>query len=990
MVERPNGRFIGRRQELELLSVRLEGAFVGRGGLVLLGGEAGVGKTRLGGEFGERARERGAIVLSGGCYEGDWQPDYGPFIEAIRKYQWAPEPQRPGSEVSPSVWPLARLIPDIIGAPPGVPALPHLQPVDERLRLFDGFVQFVLAIARQTPTVILLDDLQWADGVSLQLLRYLGRYLATEPVLVLGIHRELELDANPQHPLGILRRESDCHHLSIRGFDHDELATYLAETTGQAMPKRLAEDILAQTKGNPFYAGEIARHLAETGLPLSPSDPAELWGVIELPRNVRQAVRRRLSHLSLEAQNLLRSASIFIRGFRLPVIQSLEGTGQEILMRATEEAVKYGFVQAQLGAPPAYDFTHDIVRQAIYDDINPDRRECLHRRAAESLEEVYAGRLVEHAVELAAQYHLSAGLPGASRGVAFALMASDHAQAGYAHEQAVKFLRMARGLLDSTDPALRAAVLCRLAIAEAEALMLTEAAHSVEEALAALDADRPAPEREARFLAEAAAALKEGGAGPDVWEPLVTRGLGLVEGRRGLTWARLELLRDRFHVVSAGPVTAVRWLEPDVQAVDIVRSQGTEEDYVMSLHPAVWRSYSETNAVLKLVRSWKQPTARMRALDLVGRDLVELHYALPEAIERFLELADIGRQCGSISAQAEAHFQLAGTWTMLGDFAQGELAAGRARELIGSLGPQHRLRAIELTLSMIQSYYRDEWDAALAAIRTLGETMADQERNPFALAGAAGVIFVFGRTGMADEARGLLSALTPVAEQMDPTTRGQNAVVTGASSAIWDLELVEYAERYRRMALALVEAGVGGGPVGPNEMAAARMAALLGDMEQAEEYFGRARRLAKSMDMGHMTAIIDHDEALALMRGRASSSDRASALLEAASRGFRAYGMEAWEKRTLESKRRLADASAKGRGARGARGRSLTRRETQVLQLVAAGKTNREIAAELTLSQSTVERHIANIYTKIDVRGRAAATAHAFKVGLMGDATQDA
>lgn len=659
-------------------------------------------------------------------------------------------------------------------------------------------------------------------------------------------------------------------------------------------------------------------------------------------------------------------------------------------MSATEEAVKHGFVQVQSGSPPAYDFTHDIVRQAIYGDINPDRRERLHRRAAESLEEVYAGRQVEHALELAEQYHLSAGLPGASRGVAFALMASDQAQTGYAHEQAVKFLRMARGLLDPTDPALRAAVLCRLAIAEAEALMLTEAAHSVEEALAALDADRAAPDREARFLAEAAAALKEGGARPDVWEPLVARGLALVEGRHGLIWARLELLRDRFHVVSAGPVTAVRWLEPDVQAVDIVRSQGTEEDYVMSLHPAVWRSYGETNAVLKLVRSWKQPTARMRVLDLVGRDLVELHYALPEAIERFLELADIGRQCGSISAQAEAHFQLAGTWTMLGDFAQGELAAGRARELIGSLGPQHRLRAIELTLSMIESYYHDEWDAALAAIRTLGETMADQERNPFALAGAAGVIFVFGRTGMAEEARRLLSALTPVAEQMEPTTRGQNAVITGAASAIWDLELVEYAKRYRRMALALVEAGIGGGPIGPNEMAVARMAALLGNTEEAEEYFGRSRRLAKSMNMGHMTAIIDHDEALALMHGRGSNSDRASALLDAASRGFRAYGMEAWGKRTLESKRRLADVSAKAPAARGARGRSLTRREIQVLQLVAAGKTNREIAAELTLSQSTVERHVANIYAKIDVRGRAAATAHAFKAGLMGDATQDA
>jgi len=229
----------------------------------------------------------------------------------------------------------------------------------------------------------------------------------------------------------------------------------------------------------------------------------------------------------------------------------------------------------------------------------------------------------------------------------------------------------------------------------------------------------------------------------------------------------------------------------------------------------------------------------------------------------------------------------------------------------------------------------------------------------------------------------MLAVLTPVAMRIEPTARGQNAVVTGAASATWDLELVEYAPIYLDLALKLIESNVGGGPIGPNELAAARMAALLGDIREASEYFDDARRVVDALEMRHLRAIVDYDEALALVRGGTPDSTRASALVASALLGFRECGMEGWERRALDLREKVSSGSGITPHAEGAHRRRLTPREVQILSLVAGGKTNSEIATELTLSTNTVERHVANIYLKIGVNGRAAATAYAISQGIV-------
>ena len=269
------------------------------------------------------------------------------------------------------------------------------------------------------------------------------------------------------------------------------MAEYLSMAAGQAFPQALAEAVHAETSGNPFYVGEVFQHLVEEG-----QDPAPGRAVVDRPEpgragdpgSVRQVVLRRLSRLSAGANEVLRVAAGFSAGFEFGWLRELLDLPEDLLLDCIDEALRAGLIRVVDQSSPTarYDFSHAIVRHAIYAEQNPDRRARLHRQIACALERVYASRGLERAAEIATQYHASASLPGAVRGVSFALAAAEQARAQAALDRAVTFLRMARDLVAEDEPAARADIFCRLAIAEAEALLQDEAASTTERALDAL------------------------------------------------------------------------------------------------------------------------------------------------------------------------------------------------------------------------------------------------------------------------------------------------------------------------------------------------------------------------------------------------------------------------------------------------------------------------------------------------------------------------
>lgn len=983
--------FVGRQRELAILGRKLGEALAGRGGLAMLVGEAGIGKTWVAHRFAGDAKRRGATVLTGCCFEGEWQPPYAPWSKALGEYARACGAERLSRDVGWGAAVLAPLVPEVEIVLAGIPVAAPLSPDEERFRLYNAMTQLLLTVAEEKALVVVLDDLQWADRDSLHLLRHIARFVQGARLLVVGVYREPEPGLGPQHPLmdalAMLCREVDHEQITIRGFSRDEVAEYLAQVSGHHVPQRLIKAIHEETGGNPFYVREIFRHLLEERKIRHQGDQWFTDGDISqmgIPDSVRQVVARRASRLSRETREMLSFAAGFTGAFDFLVVQALMGLHEDKLLNCIDEALEAGLIRVANVMPPTYEFSHALVRHVLYDELNPDRQARFHRRIAVALEHVYAGREAEHAAELAAQYYASADLAGADRGVRYALMAADQARASYSHERAVEFLRMARRLSTESEPAVRADILCKLTIAEAEALLLDEAGRSAQEALALLAEAQVEPRARARaeFLASAARVLKDGGASSAIWRPLVEMGLEFVGGERDLLWARLALLRDRYEIVSTGGFKGIRWLGADSDAVAIARADGDEDDYAQTLDPLDWRSREETDAVLALVRTWQRPTAIMRALDAVGRDLLKRHGAHREAAERYKELLEAGERYGSIPRQAEALLQLSIINIALGEFPLALQTTERAREMILRLGPAHELRFGEAALSAILAYFLDGDWPTLAAKMTQSVVSGQTAQNPRAVVAAGYAAIGHARAGNVDEVQRILEAVTPLVEQMDPRLYVHHAVITFGGSAVWETGSTEFAASYRNLALSLINAGFGEGILA-HELTVARMAALLGDMDEASRYFAVARRKLEAGGLRPTRAIVDYDEALALIRAGSGNRAHILVLLNDAAAAFDVLGMGGWVQRaqtlrgSVASKTRRPLTRASPLFPDG-----LTSREVEVLGLLAAGKTSSEIAKELTLSVRTVERHIANVYGKTGAHGRASATAYAMRRGL--------
>lgn len=975
--------FVGRQVELAGLQAKLAAAASGRGGLVLVAGEAGVGKTAMVQQFAANAQTGGGVaVLWGTCFEGDWRPPYAPWADALGQLAAGLTESRLPQHLGVGAAPLAQLIPQLRTRWPGAPVAAPLSADEERYRLYEAIAQFLVSAAAEQPIVLILDDLHWADRDTLEVFRYVARFTGHSPLLLVGIYRDPDA-ATDRHEalnetLAALQREPSLERLALRGFSLPEANTYLGQVAAQALPQALVQTIHHQTAGNPFFVRELFRHLVEETII---QHRAGRWitdfslSELTIPPGVRQVVTRRLARLTPATNTLLRVAAAFTGGFTFYLLPPLTELSEETLLNSLDEALQAGLVRSLGGQPPRYDFVHAIVRHTLYDSLNPDRRARLHRRIAQTLEALPPEQPAAPA-ELAWQYYASSALPGAERGIPFCLAAAESAAAGYAHEQVVTFLRMARDLVGHSSLTLRAGIAAKLTVAEASALLLAEAQASSEAALALLLQAQAEPETVIAFLTAAARALKEGGAAPPAWQPLVERGLALVDERRDLPWARLMLLRERLEPVTRESLYISRRLPPDEQAVTVARALGDEDDYARTLEPLAWRSPEETEAVVALTRRWQRPTAILRALDVAARDLIFRHGNTIEGQERLMELLAAGQRYGSIPAQAEALVQLALCHALLGNPAAAHQAHRQADELVARLGTGHRLYALaQMSIeSVLGDYGPVDWPK-LARVFTHIATDPQTGRSAMGLTAANFAVLNQLRAGRPAEARRLLALLTPVFQRLPPTTYLYNGGLDRAATTVWELEAVDYAPIYRELALGLLAAGLEGSPYRSNALIVARMAVLLGHPAEAGVYFTRARQAADRGGQRPLRAIVDYDEALALTRAGSPDPERAGTLLDAALAQFRTLGMQPWEQRALARQTQPLPPTPPPL--------KLTPRETEVLRLIGAGATNKEIAAALSISLTTAERHIANIYNKIGVRNRAEATAYALHRGLL-------
>jgi hypothetical protein len=904
--------YVGRYAELSALLAKLEGAASGGGGFAMITGEAGIGKTRLAREFARAAQAQGVTVLSGRCVDGDWRPPFGPWAEAIDGYVRSRPPDELRHDVGSQGAYLAHFVPAIRAGVADLAAPDALSPDDERLRLYQAVASFVLTISEAHPILVFLDDLHWADPDSLRLLRHLARTLRGARALVVGAYRDPELGVVAGHPLiatlAALRRETVCETIRLGGLSRDEVSAYLTHTAGQALPRTLVDLIERETNGNPFYARELFRHIAErpSALQSTGSGAALDLDEVGIPENVRQVVDDRLHRLSRSTARALQDAAGFGEAFTFPVLQRLTGIAEGELLDCIDEGVESGLINSSEQDESRYEFAHAIVRHTLYEAQSRDRRLRLHRRIAHALEETYPGHEFERAAELAAHYHASAELEGASAGVPYALAAAEQARSTFAHERAAELLRMALDLLAPAMVGERADILRRLSLAQAEAVRLDDARRSAFEALKAMEAAGSTPRASADFLAVFARLMKDAGANPEIWEPFVERGLALVDDQHDLTWARLTLLRDRYEWAQSGPVAAGSFVARNPEAVAVARGRGDEADYAQTLEPLEWRTRSETDAVLSTVRTWSRPIAVLRGLDVVGRDMQYRHGAFCEAWAIYDELLVAGRRYGSIPAQAEALTQITVSQVATGKVELARETAPRAVEFARQLGPSHRLRLVTVGVQVGLAYFfGGDWrHLSRELVRYMDN--AGAARAPMSTIVAAYNALCATRVGSPGDARQLIEHIGHVVGAIAPTSYGTNQVLGVASAVVWELEDVEHAAAYHGLLERMRDAGVGDAVgFGPVELSIARMAALMGSVSEAEQQFERARRKMTVSGAEPNRALVDLDEAQALIRRQTPNTARAVSLLDASANSFRRHRMFGWARRAAEIRKTL-------------------------------------------------------------------------------------
>jgi len=927
----------------------------------MLVGEPGIGKTATARAVGAAAEDH-ALLLWGRCFEGDWQPPYAPWAEALGGHFGVVDPNRLREQLGDTAPLLATFVPGLQGVIPALHPPTPLRSDEAQFRLYDAVARALSAISSENPVVLVLDDLHWADAGSRHVLLHVARRIRNTRLLLIGTYRD-EVDRTPEHPLGEvvaeLRRDAECEHIALAGLNLAEVEVYLAGRVGDRLAQDAANNVLEQTDGNPFYVGELARHLQEIGWQSGPLRP---------PATVRQVVRARLSRLSTVSQQILFSGAAFAGGFELAEIVALTRLAEEAVLDAIDEAMMAGLVRSVPGLRPRYELAHAIVRNATLDELNPDRTARLHRKVAAMLEDL--GRGTDRAGELAFQYHASAALPGAEAGVAWCVTAADQARNAAGPDRAVDFLEMARHLAAEAGDTVAVDLLRRLAVAQSEALALQDAHASAREAMLAMGRLGVVDTEIAEFLAEVARNLKHAGAPLDLWQPLVDEVLGLCGERRDLTWARLTLLVDRFERISSGSVSALLWRGHDPEAVAIARGRGDEEDDAATLEPFQWRSAEETVAVRARSRAWRSSSARMRALDVVARDLLHTRGRFREAVETLDELRAVALRSGSLVGQAEAWSGLAAAHAALGDLTTALHARAMAVDFASRLGPSHRLHVVaERILACLFAHYTGrgwvELSLEVPVILSSGEAV----RSPFGLLVAGVCCNSLAKAGDRVAAESLLVALVSLLERADPTSYQQAGALHMACEAVWELGERPLTARCRQLALALRASDVGDSPLGSTTLSLARMAGVEGDIVAARHWFDEARRVAVASGRRPLRAICDYDEAVLLSRaGEARAS--AEVLLDSAAAAFERLGMDGWREQATSLLRQL-------RPMRPPDG--LTGREVEVLGLVASGRANKEIAAALCLSVATVERHVANVYRKIGVTGRVEAATYALR-----------
>lgn len=439
--------FVGRRRELQALEGALAESRRGQRRLVLVSGEAGIGKTRLAQELAYRASVSGSEAFWGRCYEGPGAPAFWPWMEAIRAITQKRRPEQVRRALGPGAGDLAQILPELGELFPGLEPTGMLDPETARFRLYDSLGRFLARVAATRPLVLVLDDLHWADPPSLEVLRFFASRPDAASILVIGTYRDTEVGSELSDLLADLVRQPLVGRLELEGLDERELADLIAGTTGTEVGQALIAALRDRTEGNPFFVSELVRLLKGEGELENARTDAVLRR--QVPGGVRNVIRRRLARLPEESVELLAQAAVVGEEFELGLLARVSGFDHDRTLELIEAALRERIASEGHLAVGRYRFSHALIRETLYAELSAVRRARLHCAVGEALERLQ-GQNAERVVELAHHFYegAAASAGAAEKAYSYAVRGAEQATARLAYEQSEQQLRRALELLE--------------------------------------------------------------------------------------------------------------------------------------------------------------------------------------------------------------------------------------------------------------------------------------------------------------------------------------------------------------------------------------------------------------------------------------------------------------------------------------------------------------------------------------------------------------
>jgi DNA-binding CsgD family transcriptional regulator/tetratricopeptide (TPR) repeat protein len=429
---------VGRDGALESARRVLERAQGAVGGVLLIAGEAGIGKSRLLRETVADARRRGFLVLNGACFEADRAAPYAPLLDLVRELTATSSPAVAAHVLAPAAPELVRAFPELASVFPELPPLPVMDPEHERRRLFHAVSETLVTLGRTQPVLLAVEDVHWGDEATLELLLHLARRIATQPIALAISYRSDEVGAPLARLLAEMDRTRIATELDLSRLTSAELSAMLSAIFDGSVPgEGFVTTIHSLTEGNPFFVEEVLKALVSTGDVARRADGA--WHArplarVQAPRTAVEAVRRRLSALSVPARDVASIAAVAGRRFDFALIQALTGQSERELLGHIRELIAAQLVTEE--SPERFAFRHALTREAIVGELLARERVALHRAVADALEQ-QQGESDSHIESLA--YH-AYGAQDWPRALTASTRAAEHALALHAPREALAYL----------------------------------------------------------------------------------------------------------------------------------------------------------------------------------------------------------------------------------------------------------------------------------------------------------------------------------------------------------------------------------------------------------------------------------------------------------------------------------------------------------------------------------------------------------------------